>query len=168
MSHSTGTQEVTWQEAVARLARERTIAQACAASLKKYGDAAAIARGALAYGEAKAEYDGIIAGLIVALAQKEAPASLPDLETRLRRGFVMREAFCRSVQPLVPAARAGEKGWIEDAVKGAVEGAIEPLVDAIKAIWLRCRDDNALMRKTIETQLDAAKWQDFAAVESGQ
>jgi hypothetical protein len=41
------------------------------ALLKKHGDAAAIAGGALAYGEVKAEYDGIIAGLIVALARKD-------------------------------------------------------------------------------------------------
>jgi len=67
----------------------------------KRGDAAAIDRGALAYGEAKAEYDGIIAGLTVALAQKGTPASLPDIEARLRRGFAKREAFCRSVLALL-------------------------------------------------------------------
>ena len=81
------------QEAVACLARERTVAETCAALLKKRGDAKAIDRGALAYGEAKAEYDGIIAGLIIALAQKGAPASLPDIEARLRRGFAKREAL---------------------------------------------------------------------------
>ncbi len=41
--------------------------------LKKYGDAAAKDRGALAYGEAKAEYDAVIAGLVVALAESEQP-----------------------------------------------------------------------------------------------
>jgi hypothetical protein len=67
--------------------------------LKKYGDAAVVDRGSLTYGEAKAEYDGIVAGLIVALAQKQQPASLADLQARLQRGFDKREAFCRSVQP---------------------------------------------------------------------
>jgi hypothetical protein len=47
--------EINWQEAVARLARERTLAETCAAMLKKYGDTAAVDRGSLAYGEAKAE-----------------------------------------------------------------------------------------------------------------
>jgi hypothetical protein len=51
------------------------------------------------------------------------------------------------VQALVPAQHAGEKGLIDEAVKGA----IGPLVDAIEAIWLRSRDDNGLVRKTIET-----------------
>ena len=40
--------EVNWQEAVARLAHERTLAVTCVALLKKHGDASAIDRGALA------------------------------------------------------------------------------------------------------------------------
>ena len=43
----------------------------------------AVGRGAAAYGEAKAEYDGIIASLIVVLAQKGPPTSLPDNVTVL-------------------------------------------------------------------------------------
>jgi hypothetical protein len=156
-------QEMTWQEAIACLARERTAAETCAALLKKRGDAAAIDRGALEYGEAKAEYDGIIKGLTVALAQKAAPASLPDMEVRLQRGFAKRDSFCRMVQALVPPPHAGEKGWIEEAVKGA----IGPLVNAIQAIWLRSRDDNAQMRKTIETQLEATAWPEFASIKPG-
>jgi hypothetical protein len=164
MGNSSGsTQEITWQEAVARLARERTLAETCASLLKKRGDAAAVDRGALQYVEAKAEYDGIIAGLIVALARKGEPSSLPDIEARLRRGFAKREAFCRSVQTLVPAPRAVEKGWIEEALKGA----IGPLVDALKAIWLRSRDDDALVRKSIETQLEATVWPEFASIKPG-
>jgi hypothetical protein len=163
MSNSGSTQEISWQEAIACLARERTAAETCAALLKKRGDAAAIDRGALDYGEAKAEYDGIIKGLIVALAQKAEPTSLPDIEARLQRGFAKREAFCRMVQALVPAPPAGEKGFLEEAVKGAVG----PLVDAIKAIWLRSRDDDMLVRETIETQLEATAWPEFASIKPG-
>lgn len=75
-----------WQEAVARLAGERTRAETCAGLLKKHGDAAAISRGALAYGEAKAEVDALIAGLVTALAIGKKPTSLPDLEVQLKRG----------------------------------------------------------------------------------
>ena len=60
-------QEINWQEAVARLARERTLAETCAALLKKYGNRATQARLSMTYGEAKADYDGLIAGLAVAL-----------------------------------------------------------------------------------------------------
>jgi hypothetical protein len=95
-------QEIGWQEAVARFAQERALAEACVALLKKYGTAGAIDRGRLAYADAKADYDAIIAGLGVALVRNDPPASLPDLEARLRRGFDKRQAFCASVKRLVP------------------------------------------------------------------
>ena len=155
--------DITWQEAVARLAKERTLAESCAGLLKKVGDAAAVARGALAYADAKAEYDGIIAGLTVALAQKADPTSLPELQAMLAQGFAKRQAFCESVKALAPGPVAGQKGVVEDIVKGV----IGPVIDAVKAIWLRTRDDSALTRKLIETQLEATAWQDFAAVVPG-
>jgi hypothetical protein len=154
------TDNVGWAEAVARLARERSLAENCVRLLKEHGSTSAIANGSLEYGEAKAEYDGLIAGLTVALARKAMPASLPDLETRLRVGFLKREAFCHSVASIVPAPRPGEKGVVEEIVKGA----IGPLVDALKAICLCVHDDNMLARKTVETQLIATIWADFASI----
>jgi hypothetical protein len=153
-------QEINWQEAVARLAQERTQAETGVRLLKKHGNAAAIDRGALAYGEAKAEYDGIIAGLVVALAQRAQPSSLADLQERLQRGFAKREAFCRSVRPLVPD-RAGERGVFDQILSG---GVIKPLIEAVQAIYMRAKDDGALTRKTIQTQLELTSWPDFAAV----
>ena len=151
--------EIGWQEAVARLAYERTKAETCVKELKKYGDKAAISRGEDAYDKARDEYNPIIAGLTVALARKGEPMSLPDLEARLQRGFDAREAFCKSVQPLVPST-GGQRSPIADIV-GGVAG---PVVDALKAIYLRGKDDDALMRKTIETQLEATTWPAFASI----
>jgi hypothetical protein len=152
-------QEINWQEAVARLARERTLAETCAALAKKYGNKATQARLSMTYGEAKADYDGLIAGLAVALARREHPESLPDLQAQLQRGFDKREAFCQSVEPLVPK-KPGEKGPIAEIAGGAVK----PLIDAVVAIWSRTRDDDALMRKTIQTQLEATSWPAFDKV----
>jgi hypothetical protein len=152
-------EEIGWQEAVARLAYERTKAETCVKELKKYGDEAAKSRGEDAYNDAKAEYDAIISGLTVALARKGEPASLPDLEARLQRGFDAREAFCKSVQPLIPST-TGQKSPIADVI-GGLAG---PVIDAIKAIWMRKQDDDALMRKTIETQLEATSWPAFASI----
>jgi hypothetical protein len=152
-------QEINWQEAVARLARERTLAETCAALLRKYGDPAARDRGSLVYGEAKADYDGVIGGLVVALARKGQPESLPDLQARLQHGFDKRQAFCLSVEPLVPKSH-GEKSPIADIVSGAVK----PLTDAVVALLSRRMDDDALMRKTIETQLEATSWAGFDKV----
>jgi hypothetical protein len=152
-------QEINWQEAVARLARERTLAETCAGLLKKYGDKSAQARGAVGYGEAKADYDGVIAGLVVALARRGQPESLLDLQAQLQRGFDKREAFCRSVDPLVPKAH-GQKSPITD----IIEGAVKPVIDALVTIWSRTRDDDTLMRKTIQTQLEATSWPSFDKV----
>lgn len=59
-----GAETLNSQEAIARLAQERTQAIACMALLKKCGGASAIDRGALVYGEAKGEYDAITQELL--------------------------------------------------------------------------------------------------------
>ena len=141
-------EEIGWQEAVARLAYERTKAETCVKELKKYGDKAAVSRGEDAYNDAKAEYDAIVSGLTVALAKKGEPESLLDLEARMQRGFEAREAFCKSVQPLIPST-TGQRSPIADIVGGAVG----PVIDALKAIWMRKQDDDALMRETIENSI---------------
>jgi hypothetical protein len=148
-----------WQEAVARLAHERTRAETCVRLLKKYGDDGAVSRGDLTYGEAKAEVDAVIAGLIVALTKEEEPATLPDLETRLVRGVAGREAFCEQVKPLLPAA-TGEKNFIAE----LVTGALEPLIAAVKEIYLDAEEADRLTRLTIQTQLEATKWPAFADI----
>ena len=77
----------------------------------------------------------------------------------MKRGFEARDAFCKNVQALAPSS-AGQKSVIVDIVKGAVG----PVIDAIKAIWMRSKDDDALMRKTIQTQLEAALWPSFGSI----
>ena len=154
-----GAQAIGWQEAVARLAAERTRAETCAGLLKRHGDEAARGQGELGYGEAKAEVDAVVAGLVVALAHGAEPASLPELEARLRRGVAAREAFCAEVAPLVPG-RAGERSVIAD----LVGGALGPLIEAVKALVLDARQADRLTRGTIQTQLEATRWPAFAAV----
>lgn len=78
--------DIGWPEAVDRLATEKANAQNCAALLKKYGGKPQISRGEFAYGGAKADFDGVIAGLITALGEGETPESLPSLESKLENG----------------------------------------------------------------------------------
>src|ERR1700691_3927751 len=101
--------DISWQESVAQLARDRTTVESYARLLKKYGDDAAIDRGSITYGEAKAEYDGVIAGLNVALARNQKPGSLPDLQKRMQRGSEKRDDFCKIAEALLPSA-SGQKG----------------------------------------------------------
>jgi hypothetical protein len=154
-------EDIGWQEAVVRLAGERTRAETCVRLLKTYGDEDAVSRGDLVYGEAKAEVDAAIAGLIVALAKDEEPASLPDLETRLERGVKGREALCEQIKPLVPDA-TGEKNVIAD----LVGGALGPLIEAVKEIYLEAEEADRLARMTIQNQLEATKWPAFADIAS--
>ena len=39
-----------------------------------------------------------------------------------------------------------------------------PLIDAVVAIWSRTRDDDGLMRKTIQSQLEGTSWLAFDKV----
>ena len=53
---------------------------------------------------------------------------------------------------ITPVGTAGEKGIVDEIV---ASGLIGLLLQAGKEIWLRISDDNALTRKTIQTQLEA-------------
>ena len=71
-------QAIGWPEAVARLAGERTKAETCLDAFKGLGgDKAQIVRARIRYGTAKAEFDGVIIGLIIG-ARPGSRAGKPD------------------------------------------------------------------------------------------
>jgi hypothetical protein len=150
-----------WPEAVAELAGERTRAETCVRVLKRQAaeDPAALSRGELGYGEAKANMDEVIAALIVAVAKGEEPLSVNDLDARLNKAVEGREAFCAEVEAMVPGD-SGKKGILDD----LVSGAIGPVIEAATAIYLHYRDEDMLTRKTIETQLKGTEWPTFVDV----
>jgi hypothetical protein len=160
-----GAQSLPWPEAVAALAAERTRAETCVRLLKRYAsnNPDALSRGELAYTTAKAEVDAVIAGLLVVLAQGGTPPSLADVEARLTRGVEGREAFCRQVVALVPED-AGSKSPLVQLV-GAF---VEPLLKAVGDLWKFqkefSREQDLLLRQTIQTQLEATQWAAFAAI----
>ena len=61
---------------------------------------------------------------------------------------------------------SGQRGVIVD----LVSGALEPLIGAVKEIWLNyrkeVREQDLLTRTTIQTQLEATKWPAFADISS--
>lgn len=158
---------ISWQDAVAQLAGERAKAETCIALMKKYGDETQIARGQLTYTDAKADSDAVIAGLIIVLSAGQAPESLSSLQTRLRGGASGLIEFCKTVIKLIPKT-AGQKG-IGDIVKLLpLDQLLKMLSGGVSALYNNHRADDALTRKTIQTQLEAAKWPTFSEVKAAQ
>jgi hypothetical protein len=154
-------QTMRWPEAVGALAAERPLAEECVRLLKRHAgnDAAALSRGELAYAEAKANVDAVIAGLIVVLAQGGTPPDLADLETRLTRGVQAREAFCRQVTALVP-----EDPGTRNLLAQLVGAFLPPLLEAVRTLYTFKTEQDRLLRQTIQTQLEATKWSAFADI----
>jgi hypothetical protein len=164
---SSQTGDIGWPEAVSRLAGERSRAEICAALLKGHGNDAQISHGRLAYGNAKADFDSVIAGLETALAQSATPVSFSNLNTVLERGASGRGELCKSVADLLPNT-SGHKNILTDIIKSAIAPPIKALSDAVSTLYNNYRQDDILTRKSIQTQLEAARWPDFAKVEAVQ
>jgi ABC-type phosphate transport system substrate-binding protein len=156
-----------WPEAVAQLTSERTKAETCVALVKKYGSDAQRARGQLTYSNAKADADAVIAGLIVALSAGQQPAGLSVLQSKLNGSHAGLAEFCGEVADLVPSD-AGKKDILTDITKAAIEPLLKMLSDGVAALYNNYRTDDALTRRTIQTQLEAARWPAFSEVKAAQ
>jgi hypothetical protein len=150
-----------WQEAVVSLASERTRAEACVSLLKAHaaGQAQVLTEGEYTYTQAKADMDGVIAGLVVALAEDAAPLSFDSMRIQLEQAVALRQAFCEKALALAPP-EAGTKTLATDLL-GKV---LSSLVDAAKEIYLKHNEDDALARKTIQTQVEGTRWRAFGEI----
>ena len=158
---------ISWPEAVAQLAGQRANAETCVSLVKKYGDDAQIARGQLTYTSANADADAVIAGLITALSAGQAPVTLASLQTKLSKGVSGLVEFCGMVSNLLPNT-AGQKNVVTGIAKVAVEPLLKMLSDGVSALYNNHRTDDALTRRTIQTQLEAARWPAFSEVKAAQ
>jgi hypothetical protein len=158
---------ISWPEAVAQLAGQRANAETCVALVKKYGDDAQIARGQLTYTSAKADADAVIAGLITILSTGQSPASLSSLQTKLSSGVSGLIEFCGMVSHLLPNT-VGQKNVVIGIAKVAAEPLLKMLSDGVSALYNNHRTDDALTRRTIQTQLEAARWPAFSEVKAAQ
>jgi hypothetical protein len=159
--------EITWPDAVAQLAGERSKAETCVALMKKYGSDAQIAHAQLTYTESKADSDAVIAGLITVLSSGQAPPTLPSLQAKLTRSVTGLGEFCGTVADLLPKA-TGQKNVLTDIAKIAIRPLLKMLSDGVSALYNNHRADDALTRGTIKTQLEAARWPAFSEVKPAQ
>jgi hypothetical protein len=161
---------LSWPDAVGQIAGERAKAETCVALMKKYGDDAHKALGQITYSNAKADFDAVIAGLITVLSAGQTPASLPSLQAKLNSGLSGLVGFCGTVGDLLPkAAGQTEKGVMVDIVKSIpLEQLLKMLSEGVSALYTNHRSDDALTRKTIQTQLESARWPAFSEVKAAE
>lgn len=160
-----------WPEAVAPLAAGKTMAGACVALLKRYGTAAQIANGQLTYTTAKSDADAVIAGLVTALETSESTVSLPSLQSRLNKGVSGLDQFCNSVKGILPAEPPTKEKGLGDAlaiIKEAIPPILTAAIDGVATLYNNHRNDAALIRKSIQADLQSAKWPDFSAVQKAE
>jgi hypothetical protein len=163
---------ISWPDAVGQIAGERAKAETCVALMKKYGDDAQNARGEITYSSAKAEFDAVIAGLLTVLSAGQTPASLSSLQDKLSSGVSGLVKFCGTVNDLLPkTAGQTEKGvgeMIEIANMIPFEQLFRMLSDGVSALYTNHGNADALTRRTIQTQLEAARWPAFSEVKAAQ
>jgi hypothetical protein len=160
---------ISWPDAVGKIAGERAKAEACVALMKKYGDDAQKARGQITYTNAKADFDAVIAGLITVLSAGQTPASLSSLQEKLSSGASGLSQFCGTVINLLPKTAETEKGVGIDILKAIpLEQLLKMLSDGVSALYTNSRGDDALTRRTIQTQLESARWPAFSEVKADQ
>jgi hypothetical protein len=161
---------ISWPDAVAQIAGERAKAETCVRLMTKYGSDAQKARGEITYANAKADFDAAIAGLTVVLSAGQAPASLSSLQEKLKNGASGLSQFCSTVIDLLPkTAGQNEKGLGIDVLKAIpLDQLVKALSDGVAALYTNQRSDDALTRKTIQTQLEAARWPAFSEVKAAE
>jgi hypothetical protein len=75
--------------------------------------------------------------------------------------------FCGIVADLVPRS-SGQKDLLTDITKAAIQPLLKMLSDGVSALYNNHRNDDALTRRTIQTQLEAARRPSFSEVKVAQ
>jgi hypothetical protein len=161
-------QEIGWPRAVDQLAREKTLAQACASILKTLADGAPMARvqGERLYARAAADMDGLVRLFIADLAGERSPADIPELRQRLEAVPRQRQELCRHVDAAVGTAlrqQPGRTGAAELLARGSSASA-RSMSDVAVEIWQAYRAADQAGRATIIARIEAVRWLAYADV----
>jgi hypothetical protein len=150
-----------WPEVIADLTKERTQAETCVGMIKSSKNTDAIASAKTTYGMAKAEMDGVIAGLTTALVEGGKPDSLPTVRASLETSGKDLQQICDAADK---TALPNTKGvWYEIAT-AAVEPVVKAISDGVGALWARHVEKDKLKLETKKAQLEAAKWPEFGDI----
>jgi hypothetical protein len=150
-----------WPDAVDRLVTAKSDATSCARRLKTIAspDDPGWRQGERLYSAARADVNGVIAGLRVLLSEGGDPPEEERLAKKLKRGADEAQKFCNHVNALAKPIE-GEKSLrraLVENLPAVVLEALSTLVDF--------RDDDPFRRQTILNQLEEAVWQDFELIQ---
>ncbi len=150
-----------WPEVIERLSHERGQAVVCVGLLKSGGDEATIDAAKRTYGMARAEMDGVVDGLVIALVDGGKPESLPTVRASLESSGQGLKAICDAATKTVAP---NTKGVWEEIAKGAIEPVIKAVSDGIGGLWAQHVEKDRLALETKKTKLEAAKWPAFGDI----
>ena len=155
-----------WPEVIAALTTERSNAETCVGLLKSRGDAATLDKAKATYGTARADIDGVIAGLETVLGEGRKPESLPNVRPSLETSAKSLKQICEAA---AATATPNTRGVWDGIAKGVAEGAIEPLVnkisDGVAALWNHyVVEPDKLALETRKNKLEAARWPEIGDI----
>ena len=155
-----------WPEVIAALTTQRSNAETCVGLLKSRGDAATIDKAKASYGAARADMDGVIAGLETVLGEGGKPESLPNVRPSLETSAKSLKSICEAAEA---TATPNTKGLWDGIAEGVAKAAIEPVVtkiaDGVAAIWNHYFvEPDKLKLETRKSKLEAAKWPEFEKI----
>ena len=158
---ATETAAMGWPEVIAGLTKERTQAEACVGLLKSRGDKDTVDKAQAKYEIARADMDGVIAGLTTALMEGGKPDSLPTVRTSLESSGQTLQVICDAA---VRTATPETKGLWDEVAKAAIEPLIKPISDGIGGWWTRRIQMQDRERDAKKAQLEAARWPEFGDI----
>jgi hypothetical protein len=161
-------QDAAWPQAVDQLAREQTLAEACASVLKTFADGAPMARvqGERLYARAAADMDGLVRLLIADLAGERSPADMPEFRQRLEAVPKQRQALCGHVDATAGTALRQQPQRTSAADLLAQGSSASPglMIDAAVQIWTAYRVADQAGRAAIIARIEAVRWLPYAEV----
>ena len=155
-----------WPEVIAALTTERSQAETCVGLLKSRADAATLDKAKATYGAARADMDGVIAGLETVLGERGKPESLPNVRPSLETSAQSLKQICEAA---AATATPNTKGFWDGIAEGVAKAAVEPVVnkiaDGVAAVWNHyVVEPDKLKLQTRKSKLEAAKWPEFGDI----
>ncbi|MBV8105726.1 MAG: hypothetical protein JO223_14085 [Hyphomicrobiales bacterium] len=155
-----------WPEVIGTLTTERSNAETCVGLLKSRADPATLDKTQSTYSAARADMDGVIAGLEAVLGEGGKPENLPNVRPSLETSAMSLKEICEAA---AATATPNTRGVWDEIAKGVAEGAVEPVVnkiaDGFSAIWNHyVVEPDKLKLETRKSKLEAAKWPEFADI----